>query len=172
MTRATNPPQRSTRRAVSLALALGATGFGGCASSSWLEEKKFAPVRFPKSTLPIMVFCSDYVRSIKGEGITDAIASDLSSELGTYGIQTTVVELAGKPRSPRIELAVWNIDAGQAGATSPPSITVDCAYVSGGEQIAFVGRLRGASPSVGDSDTLSSIERVARAIAEKLTSLA
>jgi hypothetical protein len=161
-----------TRRAASLAMAFGAAALGGCASSSWLEEKKLARVAFPRGALPIMLFRSDHMRRIDREGVTDAIASALSSALWEYSIETTVVELAGAARSPRIELAVWNIQAGTPGTANPPAITVDCAYVSPGEQIAFVGRLRVVNQTAQEVDTVTSFEQVARAIAEKLTSLA
>lgn len=155
-----------TRRAVNLALTLGAAAWTGCGTSNWLEEKKLAPVVFPRTILPIMVFRSDYVLTEDREGVTDAIASALSSELGRYGIQTTVIDLAGAPRSPRIELAVRDFQP--RGATGYPAVTVDCAYVSPGEQIAFVGRLHNVG---GAPETTSGVEPIAREIAEKLTSL-
>lgn len=156
-----------TRRAVNLVLALGATGLTGCGTSSWLEEKKLGKVVFPRTILPIMVFRSDYVLTQDREGLTDAIASELSSELARYGVQTTVVDLAGSPRSPRIELAVYSFE--ESGTAHFPVITVDCAYVSPGEEIAYVGRLQNVASERGMT---AGVEPTARAIAEKLTSLA
>jgi len=148
-------------------IALAAAALGGCATSNWLEEKKLAPIVFPRTILPIMVFRSDTILVDDREGLTDAIASALCSELGRYGIQTTVVELAGSARSPRIELAVYSFE--ESSTSGFPVITVDCAYVSPGEQIAYVGRLQ----SVGSDQSMTSgVEPLARAIAEKFTSLA
>ena len=164
---ARDPRRHTTRRAVNVALALGAAALSGCGTSNWLEEKRFAKVVFPRTILPIMVFRSDYVLTEDREGLTDAIASALSSELARYGIQTTVVDLAGSPRSPRIELAVYSFE--ESATAQFPIITVDCAYVSPGEQIAYVGRLQNVASERGMT---SGVEPAARAIAEKLTSLA
>lgn len=165
MTDSSHPSRRPKRRSVSVALALGTAALAGCSPSHWLEEKKLGAVVFPSSIVPIMVFRSDYVRAHDRDGVTDAVASALASELGARGIQTTTVELAGEPRSPRIELAVVNLDSG---GTVFPAITVDCAYVSPGEQVAYVGRLRIVA---GETGIAAGVEPLARAIAEKLTSL-
>jgi hypothetical protein len=165
MSRSASGP-RLTRRTVNVALALAAAVLNGCGASSWMEEKDLARVVFPRTPLPIMVFRSDVLTEDR-ESLTDAIASALSSELARYGLQTTVVDLAGSPRSPRIELAVQSFE--ESATTGVPMIVVDCAYVSPGEQIAFVGRLHNVGS---DRSIESGVEPVARAIAEKLTSLA
>ena len=159
---------RSRRRALNLALALGAGLFGGCTPSTWLEEKKLGRVVFPRGILPIMLFRSDQVRAVDRDDLTDVIADALAYELGRYGISTTVVELAGVARSPRLELSLWRISRDQPHAGFP-SIVADCAFVSPGEQIAFVGRI---SAQAYDNTTPSSVDRIALAIAEKLASLA
>ena len=159
----THPRDAARRRALELTFALGATALVGCASSSWVDEKKLAPVVFTRAILPIMVFRSDYILKVDREGMTDAIASAVSSELGRYGIQTTVVELAGAARSPRLELAIWNLERPRERAFA--AITLDCAYVSPGEQVAYVGRVRVTGETIS-----SGIEPLASAVAEKLVS--
>jgi len=156
------------RRIVNMALALAAAALSGCASSHWLEEKKLAKVVFPRGILPIMLFRSDYVRANDREGVTDVVADALASALGQYGISTTVVELGGEPRSPRVELAISRLGYRELNA-SFPAIVADCAYVSPSEQIAFVGRIDARGPDTGAGST---VDRIAQAIAEKLASLA
>lgn len=159
----TRPSGQARRCVLQATLALGASALVGCTPSSWIDEKKLAPVVFPRAILPIMVFRSDYILRADREGFTDAVASSLSSELGTYGIQTTVVELAGEPRSPRLELAIWNLEAPHQ--TESAAITLDCAYVSPDEKVAYVGRVRVKGLSIS-----AAVEPIARAVAEKLVS--
>jgi hypothetical protein len=161
-------PPFPPRRTVSVALALG-TVATACGTTTWLEEKKLGPVTFTRRVLPIMVFKSDYVRSVDQEGLADAVAEALSAELERYNLKSTVVPLAGESRTPRIELAFWtmNLGGGGAGSAEGTSITVDCAYVSPSDQVAFVGRIRGRA-AVPQGGLATGVEAIARAIVEEL----
>jgi len=156
------------RRTVGVALALG-TAAAACGTTTWLEEKKLGPITFTRRALPIMVFKSEYVRTVDREGLADAVAEALSAELERYNLKSTIVPLAGEPRTPRIELAFWTMNLGgaAAGRGEGSSITVDCAFVSPSDQVAFVGRIRGRA-EVPQGGLATGVEAIARAIAQEL----
>jgi hypothetical protein len=159
------PPRLPLRRAVGLALGLGAAATA-CGATSWLEQKKLGPVAFPHRGMPIMVFKSDYVRAVDRDGLTDAVVTALTAELWNYDIEGKVVALAGAPVTPRIELAFWTINLGDN--LEPAAITVDCAFVSASDQVAFVGRIRGTPQS--EEGISSAVEPLAQAIFDELAS--
>lgn len=158
------PPPRPHRRAAALALTLGAAA-AACSQTTWLVEKKLGRVTFPRRGMPIMVFKSDYVRAYD-QGLSDTVVEALTVELWNYDIEGKVVPLAGAAITPRIELAFWTVElsGNQGGA-----ITVDCAFVSASDQVAFVGRIRGI-PKV-ERGLASAVEPIAEAIFDELASL-
>lgn len=159
------PPRRPPRRAAALALTIGAAT-AACSQTTWLVEKKLGRVAFPRRGLPIMVFKSDYVRAVD-EGLSDSVVEALTVELWNYDIESKVIPLAGAPITPRIELAFWTLEIG--GSNVGGAITVDCAFVSASDQVAFVGRIRGTpTPEHG---LASAVEPLAEAIFDELASL-
>jgi hypothetical protein len=140
-----------------LCLALGAATLTAC-STSWLEKKKLGPIVLPRM-LAIMVYKTERVRANDEHRIADFVAKTIAVELGKRDITTDIMELAGPPHLPRVELAFWDVDG------LPMSITVDCAFVSETDEIAFMGRIVGEG---GGGDLMRSAENAGRAIASEL----
>ena len=157
-----------SRRALGTMVALGALGVGGCADSTWLIRRELAPFKLPPR-IPIMVFLSPRIREVDQDGYTNVVTTALESELSQRGIHTEVMDLAGAPRLPRIEIAFYALDLGGGGGANGvgvlASITVDCAFVSARDEVAFIGRVR--SPSTSQRLALGA-EAAGRAIAKTL----
>jgi hypothetical protein len=145
---------RLPRRVLCLALAATLTG----CTSNWIERKKLGPIELTRM-LSIMVFKSDRVRELDEDRVSDAVAKALAAELSRHGIATDIVELAGPPQLPRIELAFWDIE------DHPANIVVDCAFVSETDDIAFIGRVVGHG---GEADHKICARNAAQAIAAEL----
>jgi hypothetical protein len=142
----TNPraSARTGRRAVVAFAAASALTATGCPDTTWLVKAELSPVRMPHD-ITIMVWKSDRVLELDEEGSTDAMVLALKEALRARGFEPTVEDLDGEPRLPRIELVFWTPPSETAapGRVGQSAITVDCAFVSGKDEVQFVGRVRG-----------------------------
>ena len=139
---------RCSRRALATALACAPVGALGCSGSSWEIRRELAPFGVPRH-VPIMVFESRTVRNVDREGYVALVASMLQDDLAMSGISSEVVPLAGAPRLPRIELAFYLLELPDTPThvSGDPvgfaAITLDCAFVSANDEVAFIGRITG-----------------------------
>lgn len=115
--------------------AFGAAALAAC-STTWLEKNKLGPIALPRM-LSIMVYKSERVREDDVNRVVDVVAKTIALELRKREITTDIVELAGPPHFPRVELAFWDVDG------LPNSLTLDCAFVSETDDIEFIGRIVG-----------------------------
>jgi hypothetical protein len=152
-------------------LLLGLLPISACGGPSWLSKQRPVEAPLPRR-LVIMVWKSARVHAVDDEGFADAVATMLQVALGELGYEATILPLAGHPRLPRIELAFWDIDYGNGGLMRDPyggmaqgSVTVDCAFVTARNQVAFVGRVRAQGE---DGNLGVGAEAAARAIADML----
>lgn len=142
---------------VAFIVAAAGAAVSGC-GATWRVKQKLGPIEAPRM-VSIMVFKSGFVRANDTEGVTDAVVRALTLELQKRHIPYDVSELAGEPRLPRLELAFWHLDG------APVSITVDCAFVSGTDEVMLVGRIDG---TVG-ADNRTAAQNIAKAIVDELT---
>jgi hypothetical protein len=137
-----------------------------CLDSTWVVKRELAPFRLPRRVV-IMVWKSSRVRELDEDGITDTMVVALEDELTSRGFLPTVTDLADAPVLPRVELVFWTppsetVGSGRVGQSA---INVDCAFVSGKDEVAFVGRVRGYD---NDGDLAVAAQAAARAVADAL----
>jgi hypothetical protein len=165
------PSRALARRSFIARLLLAMLPVSACGGPTWLGKQRLLEAPLPRKVV-IMVWKSARVRATDDEGFADAVATMLQVALGELGYEATIQPLAGHPRLPRIELAFWGIDYGEGplmgdpyGGMTDGSVTVDCAFVTARDQVAFVGRVR----ALGEGGNLGvGAETAARAIAEML----
>jgi hypothetical protein len=119
-----------------------------------------------------MVFKSRAVRNLDRDGYVDLVANMLQQDLASTGTSSEIVPLAGAPRLPRIELAFYFLElpATPTHVHGEPvgfaAITLDCAFVSANDEVAFVGRVTARD---GEGNLSLAAEAVAGEIAKALT---
>jgi hypothetical protein len=162
---------RWTRRTLATALALAPLGAFGCGGSSWEIRRELAPFAMPRH-VSIMVFKSQAVRNADRDGYADLVASTLQQSLASTGTSSDIVPLAGSPRLPRIELAfyVLGLPDSPTQVNGEPvgfaAITLDCAFVSANDEVAFIGRVTGRN---GEGNLSLAAEAAASEITKALT---
>jgi hypothetical protein len=136
-----------------------------CYDSTWVVKRELAPFRLPRRVV-IMVWKSPRVRELDESGITDTLVVALEEELINRGFFPTVTSL-DEPVLPRVELVFSTppSEAAGTGGAGQRAITVDCAFVSAKDEVAFVGRVRGNDK---DGDVAVAVQAAARAVADAL----
>lgn len=156
-----------------VALGVAAAGMvAGCADSEWIVRRDIARFRLP-GHVPIMVYETRHFAWLDRNGYAAAVKSALEAELEARGVVPEFMPLTGAPRLPRVELAFYGLEPGPSSSIDedqsllarPTSITVDCAFVSRNDRIAFIGRVYASGKG---SDLTPGVEAVAHAVAEVL----
>lgn len=119
-----------------------------------------------------MVFRSRAVRNVDRDGYVDLVAGRLQQDLASTGRSSEIVPLAGAPRLPRIELAFYVLDLREESTqiygekVGSAAITLDCAFVSASDEVAFIGRVTAHD---GEGNLSQAAEAAADEIARVLT---
>jgi hypothetical protein len=168
----TNHRHPCSRRALSAAVALAPFAASACAGdpSSWAIRRELSTFTLPRH-LPTFVFTSAEVRHIDRDGYIDLVAGSLEDELNRAGVTSEIIKVAATPRLPRVELAFYRLEL------PPPELahynslyvthmTVDCAFVSAADEVAFIGRVIGSGE---DGNVSLAADAAGRAIGRALT---